>query len=63
MLFGKDIVLTGSFSSGIAALQWADIFQLQTKGKINILADGSYFLNYFAPKYQSSVIENRLKSL
>ena len=45
LLNRDEVVLSGSFNGGIAAVLWSAAFQKNTKNPIKIIADSAYFLN------------------
>lgn len=59
----EEVVLAGTFNGGIAALQWSEVFQRNTKGKVKVIADAAFYLNEYNFKHNVSIIEERMRSI
>ena len=59
----EEVVLAGTFNGGIAALQWSEVFQRNTKAKVKVIADAAFYLNEYNEKHNVSIIEERMRSI
>jgi len=59
----EEVVMVGSFNSGVAALQWSDYFKSQTSGSFRVIADATVFLNSLNYENNQTVIEDRMRQI
>jgi len=59
----EEVVMVGSFNSGVAALQWSDYFKSQTQGSFRVIADATVFLNSLNYENNQTVIEDRMRQI
>jgi hypothetical protein len=59
----EEVVLAGTFNAGVAALQWSEVFQKNTKATVKIISDAAYYLNEQNPQHGQSIIEERMRSI